>query len=107
MNIEEQVKQFLNEMYSKYKDMTEEEIQQQNFHSTCAGYVYNEYINYFNSLSKEGKDILLISDQAINKLEKYASKSSHNFKCNFLGQHFWRSLWPAYEDWADYYVSNG
>ena len=103
MNIEEQIKKCIDEVYNKYKNITDEENKNKSSRPHYWELIMNEYMDFMESLST---DIAYVDEEMINKYIHYASDLSHDFQCEFLGRVFYHEIWSSYEYWS-YYAFRG
>lgn len=90
MNIEEQIKQFLDEEYEKYKNITDEENHNQTQRPYYNKQIHNDFESFMKPISNE---IIKIDDETMLQLEHYTAKLGTEFKCKFLGQVFHHAFW--------------
>ena len=91
--MEEKIKKFLEEECNKYKDITDEMIENPQLPS------YNNAIldDYYNFMHPIGNELNQLHIEIVKKLENYAINLHRNFKSDFLGDVFWRDFWFIYE----------
>ena len=91
--MEEKIKKFLEEECNKYKDITDEMIENPQLPS------YNNAIldDYYNFMHPIGNELNQLDIEIVKKLENYAINLHRNFKSDFLGDVFWRDFWFIYE----------
>lgn len=87
--MEEKIKKFLEEECNKYKDITDEMIENPQLPS------YNNAIldDYYNFMHPIGNELNQLDIEIVKKLENYAINLHRNFKSDFLGDVFWRDFW--------------
>ena len=89
MDIEEQIKQIIDDTYNKYKDY--------NDNKNLAEIIRNIQHEYYNVLEPYSKQIDSLPNTKITELIQYAASYSNLCKNKWIGREIWHGLDSFYE----------